>query len=145
MPRTPRALGAALLSAALLTSLTACGEDDGSAGTATSGSSSEASSTASSGAASSSAPADDAKVIDIAIKDGDVSPSGDRIEVKRGQTVELKVTADSEGEIHVHSDPEQELAYKEGEQTFSLAIERPGVVAVEDHALDKVIVQLEVR
>lgn len=142
MIRIPRAVGAALVSAALLTILTACGEeaDD----TATSGSSSSTSSDAP-GTSGSSAPAGDAKVIDIAIKDGDVSPSGDRIEVKRGQTVELKVTADSEGEIHVHSDPEQELAYKEGEQTFSFAIDRPGVVAVEDHALDKVIVQLEVR
>ena len=63
-----------------------------------------------------------------------------------GEPVELVVEADEPGEIHVHSAPEQELEYGEGTTTLELdPIERPGVVEVESHTLEKTIVQLEVR
>jgi hypothetical protein len=46
----------------------------------------------------------------------------------------------------VHSDPEQELEYDAGTTTLTLTnLDRPGVVEVESHTLDKVIVQLEVK
>jgi hypothetical protein len=78
--------------------------------------------------------------------DGDsVTPSGDRVDVAVGQTIELVVKADSAGEIHVHSTPEQELEYSEGTTTLPLTIDKPGLVDVESHTLDKVIVQLEVK
>ena len=55
------------------------------------------------------------------------------------------MTADVPGEIHVHSDPEQELEYDAGTTTVEIApIDQPGVVDVESHTLDAVIVQLEV-
>ena len=77
--------------------------------------------------------------------DGDsVTPSGDRVEVAVGQEIDLVVKADSAGEIHVHSTPEQELEYSEGTTTLPLTIDKPGLVDVESHTLDKVIVQLEV-
>jgi hypothetical protein len=60
--------------------------------------------------------------------------------------VELIVEADQPGEIHVHSSPEQELEYDKGTTTLELdPIERPGVVEVESHTLEKTIVQLEAR
>ena len=79
--------------------------------------------------------------------DGDsVDPSGERVEVATGQDIELDVTADEAGEIHVHSSPEQELEYDEGESTVTIkGIDQPGIVEVESHSLDQVIVQLEVR
>ena len=62
-----------------------------------------------------------------------------------GQPVELVVDADAPGEIHVHSDPEQELEYDAGTTTLDLdPIDPPGVVDVESHSLEVVIVQLEV-
>ena len=78
--------------------------------------------------------------------DGDtVTPNGERVKVSTGQPVELEVTADAPGEIHVHSDPEQELEYDEGTSTVEIEpIEQPGVVDVESHDLEAVIVQLEV-
>ena len=54
------------------------------------------------------------------------------------------VTADEPGEIHVHSTPETSFAYEAGTETFKLQISRPGVVEVESHDLEKIIVQLEV-
>lgn len=112
---------AVLLSA--LTLATACGSDD----EAPSGNS-------------------DPKVIEVTFDGDSVTPNGDRVEVERGQDVELEVTADAPGEIHVHSDPEQELEYTEGTTTVTIqGIDQPGTVDVESHTLDKVIVQLEVR
>ena len=46
----------------------------------------------------------------------------------------------------MHSTPEQELEYGAGTTTLTLdAIDQPGIVDVESHHLEKVIVQLEVR
>jgi hypothetical protein len=88
----------------------------------------------------------DAKVIEVTFDGDTVTPSGERVEVAVGQDVELDVTADEPGEIHVHSDPEQELEYDAGESTVTITgIDQPGVVEVESHSLDQVIVQLEVR
>lgn len=74
-----------------------------------------------------------------------VEPNGERVQAKAGEEISLDITADAPGEIHVHSSPEQELSYEAGTSTLTLTIEQPGVVEVESHDLDKVIVQLEVR
>lgn len=115
-----RAVGAVLTGVALLATVTACGDEK-------------------------KAGSEDVVTIDITIKDGKVDPSGDRVDVDAGQPVDLVVTADEPGELHIHSDPEQQLDYKAGTTTLPIAIDRPGVVAVESHELDQVIVQLEVR
>lgn len=107
--------------------LSACGSDDGSDGGGDDKST------------------DEPVVVEIVVKDGTVTPNGDRVDVAPGQPVELEVTADAPGEIHVHSDPEQEFEYDAGTETFELEIDRPGIVAVESHTLDQVIVQLEVK
>ncbi len=83
--------------------------------------------------------------IDVTFEGGDVDPSGERVDVGVNQPVELVVTADEPGEIHVHSTPEQELEYAAGTTTLQLTIDKPGVVDVESHDLEKVIVQLEVE
>ena len=85
------------------------------------------------------------KTIDITIDGDSVTPNGDRVEVGVNQPIELVVKADEAGEIHVHSDPEQELKYGVGTTTLPLEIDKPGVVEVESHALEKTIVQLEVE
>jgi hypothetical protein len=83
--------------------------------------------------------------IEITISNGSVSPSGERVEVDAGQPIELIVRADEAGAIHVHSTPEQEFEYGNGTTTLQLTpIERPGVVEVETHHPQAVVVQLEV-
>ena len=85
-------------------------------------------------------------VIDIAISESTVSPNGKRVAVDVGQRVDLVVRAEESGELHVHTRPEaQEFSYEPGTTTFMLEIDSPGVVEVESHDLDKIIVQLEVR
>jgi hypothetical protein len=129
MRRTLASL-AVVLCALTLTS--ACGGDEGGDGGSASGGTSQ----------QGEAP----KTIAVTIKGGQVTPNGDRVEVDAGQDVELDVTADAPGEIHVHSTPEQELEYEEGKSTLTITnLEQPGTVDVEVHGLDKVIVQLEVH
>jgi hypothetical protein len=120
----PKTRAVAATAALVLTLATSgCGDDDGGGGGST----------------------DEVKTIEITFADGDVTPSGERVEVGVGQKIDLEVTADEPGELHVHSEPEQELEYDEGETTLKLQIDRPGIVEVESHDLDKVIVQLEVK
>lgn len=86
------------------------------------------------------------KSIDITFEGNTVTPNGERVDVAVGQPVKLVVTADEPGEIHVHSDPEQELKYSKGTTILELApLDKPGIIEVESHALGKTIVQLEVR
>lgn len=130
---------AALTSTALLTLalLAGCGDSDTPA-------SSGGSSSGSSGASGSSSTAPE--VIAITVDGDSVTPNGERVEVAVGQPIELDVTADAAGEIHVHSTPEQEFEYTAGDTTLQLAaITRPGIIDVESHTLDKTIVQLQVQ
>jgi hypothetical protein len=86
------------------------------------------------------------KTIKVTISGDNVTPNGDRISVKVNQPIELVVVADAEGEIHVHSDPEHEFEYSAGTTTLpSFKIDKPGIVTVESHTLEKTIVQLEVK
>jgi hypothetical protein len=87
---------------------------------------------------------DGSTTVNIEFSDGAVTPKGRRVEVKAGEPVELVVKADEPGELHVHSTPEQELEYGAGTTTLKLTIDQPGVVDVESHDLDVVVVQLEV-
>jgi hypothetical protein len=85
-------------------------------------------------------------VIEITFEGDTVEPSGERVEVGVDQPIELVVTADSPGEIHVHTKPDdQEFEYGEGTTTLPLTVDKPGLVEVESHDLEQVIVQLEVE
>lgn len=85
------------------------------------------------------------ETVKITITDDEISPRGERVKVPAGEPVTIEITADHEGALHVHSSPEQELAFTDGTVTRELTIERPGVVEVESHDPDLVILQLEVR
>ena len=85
------------------------------------------------------------KTINITFSGDTVTPNGERVSVAAGQPIELVVKADKAGEIHVHSSPEQELEYGVGTTTLKLTIDKPGIIEVESHSLDKTILQLEVQ
>jgi hypothetical protein len=88
----------------------------------------------------------DTKTIDVRFEGASVTPNGERVNVAVGQPIEFVVTADAPGEIHVHSDPEQQLEYEKGTTILKLkGFNTAGIIEVESHALEKTIVQLEVR
>jgi len=135
-----RRIGLAALVAALALTVTGCGGDSSPAGDDGGHDIS-----ATPAAQATEAPPADAKVIGVTITKDSVSPAAARIEVKRNQPVVLEIDAVDAGELHVHSSPEQHIEFPAGKSRVQLKIDQPGVVDVEDHHLDKVIVQLEVK
>jgi hypothetical protein len=89
-------------------------------------------------------PTADGTVIEITIQGDTVDPNGARVDVPLGEPVTLDITADREGELHVHATPEQEISFQHGDTEAELTFDKPGVVDVEDHESGKVIVQLQV-
>jgi hypothetical protein len=82
--------------------------------------------------------------IEVTIEGDTVTPNGERVKATVGKPVSIHVTSDRAGELHVHSTPEQELEYDKGETDLSLTVETPGVIDVEDHVAEVVILQLQV-
>jgi len=140
MPARPALAAGAATALVLALALTACGSDSKKPGTAP-----EAELSATPAAQVTTAPSADAKVIAIKLSGGTVDPDGAKVEVKANQPIVLQINADKAGELHVHSSPEQHIAFPKGGSEITLKLAQPGVVDVEDHALDKLIVQLEVR
>jgi len=98
------------------------------------------------GGSNSTAGSTETKVIDVTFQGDQTTPSGSVIDASVGQSITLHVTADKPGEIHVHSDPEQEFEYKAGTSDLKMTpIDKPGVVTVESHTLGKVLFKLQVR
>lgn len=138
--------------------VTGCGDDtaaepESSASPTESASSSPSETTSeSAGQSATSTPSDptqtpeaDRPTIEITFDGGTVTPNGERVAVPMGREIDLVITADQPGELHVHSTPEQELAYEAGTSTLPLVIDQPGIVEVESHDSGLVVVQLEVR
>jgi hypothetical protein len=121
---------AALAAAAL--AIGGCSDSSSSADSSKGGTSSSSSSTTS------------GTTVNITLKGDSLTPNGERLQVKVGEPVTLKIDADRAGELHVHSTPEQHIEFAKGNTTHRLTIKTPGVVDIEDHALEKVIVQLQV-
>jgi hypothetical protein len=83
---------------------------------------------------------------DITFEGGTVTPSGAEESIEQGTDIELVVEADEPGELHIHSSPEQEVEYDAGTTTIpvKLANQAPGVVDIESHDLDVVVLRLTI-
>jgi hypothetical protein len=125
---------------------TGCGEDNTAAEPSSGSSSASASNTPSATpmAPSSSDAHDQGTVLNVNVQGDKVSPNGERVKAKVGEPVTVNVTANRAGELHVHSTPEQELKYHKGQTALKVTIDKPGIVDIEDHVAEVVVVQLEV-
>ena len=153
MTRTPtpvrtgltRTVAAAVLAFGAL-ALTACGQEESSStpGTSESPEPSHTATVPDEGMPTDGESRGAEQTIEVTIKDGTVDPSGERVEVSAGEEIQLVVTSDVAGELHVHSTPEQSLPFEVGTTTLPLTIDQPGVAEVELHDPAMVVVQLEV-
>lgn len=84
-----------------------------------------------------------AKVIEITVKDGKPTPNGSTIKVPVGKPIELRVTADAPGELHIHTTPAHALEYKKGVSSITITIPRPGVVEAELEQTGTLVANLE--
>jgi hypothetical protein len=76
--------------------------------------------------------------------EGDDAPPLERVEMRPGEEVELVITSDEPGQLHVHSVPEETVDYTAGTTTVTLTVDQPGVVDVERHEPEQLVLQLEV-
>jgi len=137
----PRRLSVAALLAAAALALTACG---GSSGDGT-GKGSDVEMSATPMAQVTETPSADADIIAVTVGKDSVTPSGAKIEVKRGQPVVFQIDAAEAGELHVHSTPAKAIEYPAGKSQVQITIDQPGVVEAEIEDLGKLVVELEVR
>jgi hypothetical protein len=86
-------------------------------------------------------------VIDIRIANGQVTPSGKKLDLTRGQKVILNVTSDQDDEIHAHTAGNgYELPVTAGKPaTGSFVVTDTGSFEIESHHLNKIIAILNVR
>ncbi len=134
-----------LVTSTVALALTGCGGTDTPAADETPGASASAGAEgSSSGSVEPEDPTADGTVIAITIDGDQITPNGDRIQVALGEPVTFDITADRAGELHVHSTPEQELQFEQGDSQVEVTFDKPGVVEVEDHESDRVVVQLQV-
>jgi hypothetical protein len=89
-------------------------------------------------------PEPEGTVIPVTIDGSSVDPSGKRVKADLDEQVVLSIDSDRDGELHVHSTPEQIVEFEKGSGDYELEFEQPGVVDVEDHESGIVIVQLQV-
>jgi hypothetical protein len=96
--------------------------------------------------ATSPVPADEV-VVALRVVGDTITPSGERVELKRGQTVVLEVTSDIDDEIHAHTGGDGlEIPVKAGVPARGTFVaEQIGSFEVESHELGKVFVILNVR
>ncbi len=123
----------------LAASLSACGGDGDTDAPATDQSAS------SSPSESPSSSTDDGVAVTVTREGDSFTPNGERVELGIDQALVLTIEADEAGELHVHSTPEQEIAYDAGTSEHEIVVDRPGVVEVESHEPDVILLQLEVR
>ena len=83
--------------------------------------------------------------IEVTLKDGKVTPSGDRVQATAGEPITFVITADAPGELHVHSAEGTEIEFEPGTSEHEVTVAQPGVVEVELHDPELIVVQLEVR
>jgi len=90
---------------------------------------------------------DNAVEIEIEIEHGQVTPAGERVDVRVGQPIRLVVDSDAPDEIHVHSTPEHAFRVRPGmdDKEFRFRLTQPGVVEMELHEQGDVIATLAAR
>lgn len=84
-------------------------------------------------------------VVKVTVKGDTITPNAAKIKVKRGEEVTLRIDSDREGELHVHSTPEQMVEFGVGKSEAPLKFDRPGLVDVEEHESHHLVVQFEVH
>lgn len=95
--------------------------------------------------AGSGTPSGGGTTIDITVKDGTVHPNGAQLDAVVDRPITLRIDADTAGEIHVHSTPEQELEFGKGRTQLEITLNQAGQVDIEEHESDSLIARVLVK
>jgi hypothetical protein len=87
----------------------------------------------------------DDPVLEVTVRAGKVSPRDQQLAIPAGVPIEVRITADRPGELHVHSRPSRTISFVPGTTSGEVRIDAPGVVKVEEHLSGIVVAQIEMR
>jgi hypothetical protein len=89
-------------------------------------------------------PSTNLQVVEISLKDGKVTPNGDRLSLKKDTILRLEITSDHDDEVHVHG-YDVEIPVKAGATaTKTITLDQVGRFEVESHEPALTILQLVV-
>ncbi|KAA1425072.1 hypothetical protein FE697_004100 [Mumia zhuanghuii] len=80
----------------------------------------------------------------VTIEDGAVTPLGEARTATVGQPIILRVTSDTEDELHLHAEPEETFAVTPGTHQFEFTVDVPGSVSLESHHVGGTIATIDV-
>jgi hypothetical protein len=83
-------------------------------------------------------------MVNISVTATSVTPTGGTVYLGVGKPVTFVISSTVAGQIHVHSTPEQHIVFPVGRSRVTLSFSVPGTIEVEDHALDRQIIQIQV-
>jgi hypothetical protein len=147
--RTLRVRPFAALAVAAVVSLSACGGDE-----AELAESSETGSETVSATPSASPTESPSEVLDteqpgdavgITVSGDQVTPVAQAVETEVGEVLRLAVQSNRPGELHVHSTPEQTVAFESGNTEIELTFDKPGQVDIEEHESGVLILRVLVQ
>ena len=85
-------------------------------------------------------------VIDVTIKDGQVTPTNQTLQGKVKDPIVIRVNSDIEDELHIHSVPDHTFKVEpRAGQQFQFTVDVPGTVDVELHHLNRTIASIQVQ
>ena len=83
--------------------------------------------------------------IEIQLKDGKVSPNGDRVDLNQGDQFVLDITSDRDDEVHVHGF-DKGIEVSAGQHVrVPMTADRTGRFEIESHHPELLIVVLQIR
>ncbi|WP_432066310.1 hypothetical protein [Streptomyces sp. C10-9-1] len=85
------------------------------------------------------------RTLDITVAGGVVSPEPGRIEIGKGERLTLRVTSDTDDELHVHGVDRSAVLTAGRTATLEVLMDRSGLYEVETHRSGLVLTQLAVR
>ncbi len=85
-----------------------------------------------------------AAVIEISLKDGKVTPSGDRVALPKGTVLRLRITSDRQDELHVHGYDIGIAVKPGGTVTRDITLDKVGRFEIESHEPPLTVIQLVV-
>ena len=85
--------------------------------------------------------------VEVTVEGKKVTPAPGTVDVAPGQEVQLTLTSDRSGEMHVHAaDPELEVEISPGTEVYTFTVtNQPGVYEVELHDPDLLLFEIKVQ
>ncbi|MFJ6522272.1 hypothetical protein ACIQJ4_28935 [Streptomyces filamentosus] len=91
------------------------------------------------------APTPAGRTLDIRVTGSTVTPAPSRVELRKGERITLRVTADRADTVHVHGYDREAALVPGAPATLALTADRTGLFEVETHESGLVLTQLVVR